>query len=282
LLSLIVLPGAAFGWGGTGHEVVCEIAFKELSGTARREVARLIRLDSEYKTFSASCNWPDRPRRREQEHYINVTRSHAAITADDCPLADVCLFPAIKQDIAVLAGELSNDREKLESLKYLGHWIGDIHQPLHVSHQDDRGANSIDAVGNCEGNLHGAWDYCIIASGLGDDSRTIAKSLRSNIADSDREAWMFDSPIEWANESYQITTSPDMDYCYVRGGACWYTADNMMLSGGEAFRTIHIDQEYLDRHLQTVELRLKQAGVRLAAVINDALRKARPDEAASK
>lgn len=272
LMALAAITTHAHAWGDTGHEVVCEIAFQELQRDIRREVGRLIHSDPDYPTFSAACNWADEPRKREIEHYINVTRSHRAITVDECPLASRCLFPAINNDTDTLSGRLSDDDEKLAALKFLGHWVGDIHQPFHVSFQDDRGANSIRVVGLCEGNLHGTWDGCIVGRELGDNSRAIADRLRKEITATDRTAWMHDSPVEWANESYQLTQTAAIGYCHPREGACWYEPDNMILSGDEKPRTMTVDQAYIDAHLPTIELRLKQAGVRLGALLNRALR----------
>jgi hypothetical protein len=61
-------------WGGLGHEVICELAFLELDATARQRVIALIRQDQEFTTFRASCNWPDRPRQRASEHFVNLPR----------------------------------------------------------------------------------------------------------------------------------------------------------------------------------------------------------------
>lgn len=272
LAVLLLLPSFAWAWGPVGHEVVCEIAFQELDRAARSEVGRLIHLDDEYATFSASCNWPDEPRKRAQDHYVNLSRSQRAITEAGCPRASTCLFTAIESDVAVLENPNASDTEKLEALKFLGHWVGDMHQPMHVSFQDDLGANLIEVRADfCEGSLHHAWDECLIAQAFGSDSRAIADDLRRGISSADREGWRFDSPAEWANESYQIVTSPSAGYCRWIGGACWYDQDNMILQRGEPRREMEIDRAYVEAHLETVAQRLRQAGVRLAKVLNDAL-----------
>ena len=276
LLLLVIgtlQPPAAHAWGGVGHEIVCEIAFDELTDQARREVIRLMRQDSEYETFREACNWPDRPRTRDIEHYLNVPRSIGAITVDDCPLAEACVLSAITNDIRVLEDDTSSDARKLAALKYLGHWVGDIHQPMHVSHQDDRGANSIEVSSDfCEGTLHGAWDYCLVERGVGTNADFAATRLRLSVTSADREAWIYDSPVEWADESYQIAVSPAAEYCYSRSGACWYDVDNMLLQREEEMRTVVIDDAYVAAHRATVERRLTQAGVRLGAVLNRLLR----------
>lgn len=271
IFALLLLPSIASAWGGTGHEIVCEIAFQELTSDARNEVVRLINLDTEYNTFSASCRWADRPRKRGPDHYLNVPRSQITITSDECPLADSCLFPAIEKDIKVLSDNSQSDQQRLEALKFLGHWVGDIHQPMHVSYQDDRGANDIKTHGLCAGNLHGAWDGCMIEREMGKDSGVIANRLLAGVSDADRLSWQSGSSIEWADESYQITIRPETGYCFMRQGACWYSDTTLMLIDGDAQRAVTIDQLYLTMQRKTIELRLKQAGIRLGAVINQAL-----------
>src|SRR5262249_32700789 len=81
--------------------------------------------------------------------------------APECPMASKCLFTAIDKEMKVLS-KSSNDKAKLAALKFLGHWIGDLHQPLHVSFEDDRGGGKIRESGPCTVNLHSVWDGCII------------------------------------------------------------------------------------------------------------------------
>jgi hypothetical protein len=54
---------------------------------------------------------------------------------------------AIKKDFDILSSNDASQAQKLASLKFLGHWVGDIHQPLHVSFEDDRGGNSVLVTG---------------------------------------------------------------------------------------------------------------------------------------
>src|SRR5262249_28277484 len=70
------------------------------------------------------------------------------------------------------------------------HWVGDIHQPLHVSFADDRGGNFIRESGPCVNSLHTVWDTCIIEKKLGTDPQTIAQDLLDGPPDSDRAAWI--------------------------------------------------------------------------------------------
>jgi S1/P1 Nuclease len=70
--------------------------------------------------------------------------------ARSAPLAEKCVVSAIEDDFAVLASSDSTDEEKLAALKFLGHWVGDIHQPLHAGFQDDRGGNHVRTQGSAK------------------------------------------------------------------------------------------------------------------------------------
>lgn len=260
----------ALAWGDLAHEVICEIASEELSEGARAQVQALIARDEEFEGFARSCIWPDHPRRRASEHFVNLPRDAAAITADPCPLADTCLVTAIPSEVAVLRSGAA-EAKKLEALKFLGHWVGDLHQPLHVSFADDRGGNSIDESGPCRGSLHGVWDTCIVARKLGTDPGAIARALRAEITDADRTAWRGSGPVDWANESFRIATSAEVGYCVPKDEACWYDGDNEQLDDGEDQKTVVVDDAYLDEHLPTVRDRIKRAGVRLAALLEGTL-----------
>jgi hypothetical protein len=194
----------AWGWGNLGHKIICQIAFRELNDKARAEVVRLIALDSTFDAFTDACTWPDHPRQRAEEHFINVPRALQTIATAQCQRVPTCFFTAIVTDREVL--RTSNDHAaKLASLKFLGHWVGDIHQPFHVSFADDRGGNFIRESGPCQNSLHRVWDTRIIEKKLGTDPQTVARDLLDGLPESDKAAWVA-VPLEgWANESFQVT-----------------------------------------------------------------------------
>jgi hypothetical protein len=274
LILLVMTPSFAFAWGETGHRAICQIAYDELVAEARVELDRLLALDSDFDSFADSCLFANSPERiRWQDHFINIPRSTQAVTTADCPLGETCTLSAIHSDFLVLLDPQATDPEKLLALKLLGHWVGDVHQPMHVSFQDDRGANSnrVDPD-NENASLHGVWDDTILAHNLGDDYREIAADLRGGISELQRDAWQHDSPIDWVNESFQITISPAAGYCTQKQGACWYSSDNMMLDQGEEWRNLTITADYLQLHAPIIELRLQQAGIRLAHLLNMSLK----------
>lgn len=92
-------PSSAWAWGDLGHWTICQIAFQELNDKARNEVVRLIALDPTFDSFTDACTWPDHPRKRAEEHFINVARSVQTITVAQCPVVPKCLFTAIPADL---------------------------------------------------------------------------------------------------------------------------------------------------------------------------------------
>jgi len=191
LFVLCCQVGVAHPWGDAGHTIVCEIAFQELEPPVKEQVKRLMRRDPEFRTFAASCVWPDRPpARRRPEHFVNFPRTTTAILTEVCPLAPKCLFTAIEEEKKVLSDRHATRKQRLEALKYLGHWVGDIHQPLHISFEDDRGGNNIRESGPCTDKLHAVWDTCLIARGLGSHASAIAKQLREEITPEERSQWV--------------------------------------------------------------------------------------------
>ena len=144
--ALLMACGQASGWSDEAHIAICEIALLEVAPATRQMIEHFQESEDNEKfaDFPAACTWADYPpRQRSGEHFINVPRNQAEISSAVCPIGDDCLFTAIDQDIQIISSGSSSNTEKWEALKFLGHWVGDIHQPLHVSFRDDNGGNKI-------------------------------------------------------------------------------------------------------------------------------------------
>jgi hypothetical protein len=270
LLSAL-LARAVEAWGDMGHAIICEIAFQELNPPAREAVQRLIQQDPDFRLFSKACSWPDHPRKRAGEHFVNLPRSATGLGDNPCPVDAPCVVTAIAADVAALTRAGATDAEKLMALKFLGHWVGDVHQPLHVSFKDDKGGNDIHENGPCADTLHAVWDTCIIQRKLGTNVRRIAAELRTPVTAEQRTQWTSTSATDWANESFAITTGEDVAYCVQTATGCLYEEDNETYDADEDHKVVTVDEAYLARHLPTITQRLTQAGVRLGALLNRAL-----------
>jgi hypothetical protein len=269
LSALLARDGEA--WGDMGHAIICEIAFQELNPQAREAVQRLIQQDPDFTLYSKACAWPDHPRKRAGEHFVNLPRSATGLGDNPCPVDAPCVVTAIAADFAALARAEATDTEKLTALKFLGHWVGDVHQPLHVSFKDDKGGNDIHEDGPCADNLHAVWDTCIIQRKLGTNVRRIATTLREAVTADQRTQWTSTSATDWANESFAMTTSEDVAYCVQTTTGCLYEEDNETYDADEDKKIVTVDEAYIARHLPTITQRLTQAGVRLGALLNRAL-----------
>jgi hypothetical protein len=234
-------------------------------------VIALIQQDREFTTFRASCNWADRPRQRASEHFVNLRRDATGLDDDECPLADECVVSAIRDDFAVLASPTATDEEKLAALKFLGHWVGDIHQSLHAASRDDRGGNRIRTRGSSCSSLHTLWDSCIVEERLGMHPLTIVPELRAGITDEQRAEWLASDPVDWANESFAIAREPEFGYCVMVGDTCQYAADNREFDERELERVVVVYDGYLDMHAPIARERIAVAGVRLAGLLRRAL-----------
>jgi hypothetical protein len=177
----------------------------------------------------------------------------------------------------------------------LGHWVGDIHQPLHVSFADDRGGNGIDArlTGRCgrskfrPDNLHAVWDNCLLEAGLFErvrqradykqswGTRTITyravDTLQANTDLAEEQAIVQGAPWQWAAESYGITLDPAARYCTRVGPTCAYSRDAAVLLRNGTKRMEQVDQAYLAAFERKAEDQIRKAGFRLAHLLNQAL-----------
>jgi hypothetical protein len=259
LLSVLGITSDAYGWGDEGHKIVCQIAFDNVKPSTRAAIARLIQADGQFQSVSDACTWPDHPRKRAGEHFVNLARDASSLTAD-CGVTSPCVVTAIAKDFAVLSSRTATDDDKAASLKFLGHWVGDVHQPLHVSFADDRGGNEIDVSGDCRGNLHSAWDSCLVMEAVGDNVQDAATKLLAAVTTEQIQAWTQSDPKQWANESFKITESVKTKYCVMNGTSC------DKLSG-----SVKIDQAYIDANVPIVKEQLQKAGIRLAQLLDKAL-----------
>jgi S1/P1 Nuclease len=162
----------------------------------------------------------------------------------------------------VLSSQSTSQKEKLLALKYLGHWVGDIHQPLHVSFKDDRAGNNVDVNGQCSSNLHSAWDTCLVLAVVSEDVADAATDLMKTITPAKIEKWNDSDPMDWANESFDISVKAQTKYCVQQGASC-----------NAAPRAVKVDDAYIAANGPIVREQLQKAGVRLAHLLDDALGK---------
>jgi hypothetical protein len=168
---------------------------------------------------------------------------------------------AIRKDFEVLSSNNASQAQKLASLKLLGHWVGDIHQPLHVSFEDDRGGNGVLVTGECGvSNLHSTWDSCLVLKAVGEDVGEAATELLKTITPARIESWTHSKPMDWANESFAIAEQAQTKYCIRQGASC-----------DQLVGKVTTDAAYVVANIPIVQEQLQKAGVRLAHLLDTAL-----------
>jgi hypothetical protein len=306
---------AAWSWGCEGHQIVALVATKHLSPNAHQGVEDLIAdldtvIDAQELTMksygSATCGaddlepiasastWADEVRNHRPYtagwHYIDIPRGTTDPTGIGlfCP-AGGCLTSAIKEQLAVLKDANASHIERAEALMWVIHLIGDIHQPLHCTTNNDRGGNCvpIDFFGrqarlstrsshaDYEPNLHAIWDSLILKR------QKARRAVTTYAAELDKR---FEGQIEgwlrgevdvngWAWESFQLAESVTYGKLPVpipiehpQPVQTCADADNI----GQRMEALHeaVAQSYQDAALSVIDEQLAKAGARLALVLN--------------
>ena len=119
--------------GVAGHRLVATLAEQQLTPRTKSEIDRLLAAELGATLASISTRADEsRSPRTAPWHYVNLPRDADCQydAARDCPNGQ-CVVGAIERQLKVLVAAAS-DTEKLQALKYLVHFVADIHQPLHV------------------------------------------------------------------------------------------------------------------------------------------------------
>jgi hypothetical protein len=251
---LIAAPVPAFAWGAQGHEIVAAMALRELTPAARGQVAHL--LGSEAMMIH-DANWADEVRDQRRDtgswHYVNIPLAAPGYDARrDCPRGD-CVVAQIGNDMRLLGDRRAGDRARAEALRFLIHFVADIHQPLHAADDGDRGGNDVHVgMGRERASLHKVWDADVVQA-LGYDTGVIAARLDRSVTPAERKAWSAGTPANWANESQAVAR--DEIYPPVDGR-----------------RFVRLPRDYAYREAGVARVQLAKAGVRLAWLLNSTLR----------
>ncbi|GAB5496120.1 MAG: S1/P1 nuclease [Phycisphaerales bacterium] len=260
LLLTLVLVFFSGGWGRDGHAIVANIAWRELSPEARDEIKKLLGESS----LPEIASWADVVRRDPNYdwsapmHYVNMPIDATGYDHErDCP-PEGCVVSAVDRFAAVLKDRNASAQDRGEALMFIVHFVGDMHQPMHGGRAEDRGGNSIEITFFDEStNLHRIWDSGILNASSNETWPERADRLYDSIDEMDRVAWLadtaeanwLDSSGRWAFESHNLAEQ----YAYI-------VTNNSTVGA-----------EYVSETAPVAELRLKQAGIRLAAVLEDCL-----------
>nr|ANW72271.1 bifunctional nuclease 1 [Tradescantia hirsutiflora] len=270
IFTIVSIWHLGHSWSKEGHILTCRIAQDLLGPEATHAVTNLLpsNVDGD---LSALCTWPDQIRYwykfrwTSPLHFIDTPDKDCTFDyTRDCP-DDKCVAGAIQNFTSQLMHyrEGTSDRRYnlTESLLFLSHFMGDIHQPMHIGYTSDKGGNTINVRWfRHKSNLHHVWDREIILTALKDyyekDLDAFQADLENNVTSGiwadDIKSWsdcddLFSCPTKWATESINL--------------ACRWAYKGV--TEGET-----LSDEYFDSRLPIVTKRIAQGGVRLAMILN--------------
>jgi hypothetical protein len=241
ILSLLAIR--SFGWGPTGHRTTGLIAEHYLTGKAKKKIKQLLGQES----LALVSTWMDEIRSDSTHvdmsdwHWVTIETGMTYEQSKKNPKGDVIM--TLERVVAELKSHQLTLQQEIEDLKILVHLVGDIHQPLHVGCCDDQGGNKARVKWfRNESNLHRVWDsdmiddskfsYTELAAALGEPDMATAHSLQQGgIRD-----WVTES-MSYRKQVYDV---------------------------GDG----NLGYKYSYRYFPIAKLRMLQAGIRLAGILN--------------
>lgn len=276
VLVLTQLIHGALSWGKEGHYTVCKIAESYFEEETVAAVKKLLP-ESAQGDLASVCSWPDEIKHHWQWrwtsplHYVDTpdyrcNYQYCRDCHDTHKHQDRCVTGAIFNYTMQLMSASENSRRIVhynltEALMFLSHYIGDVHQPLHVGFLGDEGGNTIIVRWyRRKTNLHHVWDNMIIESALktyyNKSLPLMIQALQSNLT----HGWSNDVP-SWESCQLNQTACPNS-----------YASESISLACKYAYRNATpgttLGDDYFLSRLPIVEKRLAQGGIRLAATLN--------------
>ena len=307
-VSLLRAP-AAQAWGCKGHETVATIAEKHLTPEARQMVLKLLGenpIDPKLRRWCGNATtdlmvdastWPDDVRNERKNgpwHYIDIPRGKHKGELNEYCGTEGCVTRGIEEQRAVLKDKSADPLKRAEAIRYIVHFVGDLHQPLHAINNADNGGNCVpvkyfrhDPLPNplhperedYSPNLHQIWDTEIVERDMeisnpfryADelDEKFHRRTAELEAAGIHVENWAWESHERAETAVYdalpeKIGIEPDLKL-----KSC---AENNHMGKRMFERRLVVGEVYQNNAAKAVEDGLWKAGIRLAMILNDAVK----------
>lgn len=277
MAALTLAPTPALAWGSEGHILVAAIARSRLSPETLAKVDAILAQDHDQSTPSDMMSravWADIYRRDHREtsewHFADVEKDHPDFDAacfghpaSGQPASagpeKACVIDRVADFARELGAADTPMPERILALKFVLHFVGDMHQPLHVADNHDRGGNCIllSMGGSRTVNLHSYWDTVVVGE-LGKDARAMLVRLTADITPDKAGAWSTGDFNSWARETNAVAISTA--YSFHTQPRCEQSPSPLALPAG-----------YDEAAQAAAATQLERAGVRLAVVLEKAL-----------
>ncbi|GGD88643.1 S1/P1 nuclease [Planktosalinus lacus] len=233
-------------WGQTGHRVVGEVASNHLTKKAKKEIDQLLNGLSlaVVSTYADEIKSDRKFNEYRPWHYVNIPfdKNYSDIN----PKEEGDIIQAIEKCIAVLKDDTASRDNKAFHLKLLVHFMGDLHQPMHLGLEEDKGGNDFQVRWFNEGtNLHRVWDSNMI-----DSYQMTYSELAGNLPPLSKKQVLDIQKghlLDWVLEERELTKK------------IYQSAEV-----GEK-----LGYRYMYDHFKTVKIQLQKGGLRLAKILNE-------------
>lgn len=248
-VATVICALLLISWGEKGHRAVAMIAENHLTPTTKAAIKKILGNETlaDVSNFADEIRTNKRLKYTGAWHFINLPAGYSfeQFSNEVKTMKQDNVYKAILQFERDLKSSNSSNSQKATALKFIVHFIGDVHQPMHVSSGDDKGGNAITVkFAGIDDNLHGLWD-----SGLIEHQHITYKQMATvydNATTSEINKWQNDDPMVWLWESYQVSS----------------------ILYQEAAKSTDYDEQYYKEHLPVLESRIEKGGIRLAGVLN--------------
>ncbi|MBM3728450.1 MAG: S1/P1 nuclease [Acidobacteria bacterium] len=228
-VAILSTGASLWAWGVDGHEITARVAAQHLNNKAAGRIIAVIRADisddaaKDLRSAVSGADpragltaamarmavWPDQmPNGKGHTgpwHFIDMGLSEgAAAMSQRCPGGN-CVVARINEISANLkAGRKLGTFTPAVQLRFLIHFLGDIHQPLHAATNHDAGGNCLPVQGIGAGNLHSAWDSTLVKEAMRAEIRPMPAALEATLGSRRGEFQKLTDPAGIAAESFTV------------------------------------------------------------------------------
>lgn len=254
-LCVLVQCSPLYAWDTSGHAIVAMLAEERLTPTAKAAVSDLL----QGHPLAEVASWADQVRNQQTApwHYVNIEIDETQYDPHrHCPDRQ-CVTEQVERFRAALADDSLDPMKRQKALKYLVHFVGDLHQPLHAGQNHDRGGNDVrvEFLGQTVNpftkkpwNLHQVWDNGLLNQ-YAPSAKQAVVQVDQYLASQNEDELTTGTVIEWAMQSHD------------------QARDHVYRFGTDK----RLNEQYVKQVLPIIEAQLARAGVRLALLLNTAL-----------
>ena len=302
--ALVWEPVQSWAWGGEAHKIIALLADRLLQKgdpPIEAKVAEILAADKSdtwtTTDIAGEAIWADALREKSPEgraatskwHYVKLDPSNPdlkkacfgrsrlppMVPASHAP-QDNCSIDKIDQFAKELREPSTSESERLMDLQFLLNLVGDVNDPLYAIERNDQSGHCIAVLppgAKTPARLSAYWEDTLVSEAVGKDAIKAAGQIAASLTPAEIQKWSDGTPEEWAQESYNLAKAITYNFSAEAGGAKY----SFPVKKGEKdpcgpVPVYRLDAGYRDRAVAAVREQLAKAGVRLAALLREALK----------